>query len=153
MLNKKILSVIERKISSLMFEDAYYAVIEIGIDECWDKWNNRFCYKEPMKMYSFLMYCISREERAVFHFYIFQLLIFIKPFFDDPYVLAYWHIKQALKMEPENIDIMRWILKVFEPYPERLIADVELLDLADKILSVIPDDEKALEVKNTYKVQ
>ena len=68
-------------------------------------------------------------------------------------MLAYWHIKQALKMEPENIDIMRWILKVFEPYPERLIADVELLDLADKILSVIPDDEKALEVKNTYKVQ
>lgn len=150
MLNKNSLAYINESISSLKFEDAFYAVMKNDIYECWDEWSVNLCYKEPMKMYSFLMYCISREEKAAYHFYIFQLLIFIKPFFDDPYVLAYWHIKQALKLEPENVDIMRWILLVFEPYPERLITGVELLNLADKILSVSPKDEKALEVKKSY---
>lgn len=150
MSNKNLLVNIEQNIVSLMFEDAYQNVLEIGIDKCWDKWSNGLCYEKPMEIYSFLMYCIARDEKTLFHFYIFQLLVFIKPFFDDPYVLAYWHMRRALTIEPENTDIMRWILKAFEPYPERFMSDVELLALAERILSVCPDDAKALEVKSTY---
>lgn len=150
MLSKKKSLNIEESIASLMFEDAYLKAMEIGIDKCWDKWSNSLCYKKPVEMYSFLMYCIARDERAVFHFYIFQLLIFVRPFFDDPYVLAYWHMKRALTIEPDNTDIMRWILKTFEPYPERFMSNKEIVDLANQILTICPNDAKGLEIKAKY---
>jgi hypothetical protein len=150
MLNNNIIKDIKDNVTNLMFEDAYQNISTIGIEKCWEVLSNGYCYDYPMQMYGFLMYLVSRNETALLHFYIFQLLIYIKPFFDDPYVLAYWHMKRALELEPTNIDYMRWTLKVFEPYPEKLITDADLLKWANSILEICPDDKKALEVKQNY---
>lgn len=147
MLNETVFKEINRNIIKLRFEEAYNAVQQIGFDDCWDRWSEELCYKKPMVMYNFLMYCIARTEKAQLHFYIFQLLIYIRPFFDDPYILAYWHLKRALDIEPQNIDYMRWFIKAFAYYPEKITSNEELLFVANQLLQDYPDDKTALNVK------
>ena len=150
MLNDNALKIIEKNISELAFEDAYQAAMQVGIEKCWETLSSSICYEKPMELYVFLMYCVSRQETAFLHFCIFQLLTCLKPVLDDPYVLGYWHIKRALELEPNNINYMRWILKIFEPYPEKFSSNDELLNLANEILKACPNDEKALEIKQNY---
>ena len=150
MSNDNVLKIIEKNISELMFEEAYQATMEVGMEKCWEAWSTGICYEKPMELYVFLMYCVSRKETAFLHFCIFQLLTCLKPVFDDPYVLGYWHMKRALELEPNNINYMRWVLRIFEPYPEKFASNDELLYWAEEILKICPDDKIALEIKQNY---
>lgn len=96
--------------------------------------------------YCFLMYAISKHETVDKHMTICELLMYEPPFVVDYDSLVAWHIRQALKLSPQNTSIKEWVITVYNQSPDCPFTNQELNLFAQAVVEKDPNNEVALEI-------
>ena len=128
------------------FEQAYLLMHTMPLEKKWDIISNDLYDEEPAIIYAFLMYLIAIDNNeAEWHYFCCSYLIYCHPFFDDSMRLAAWHIKQALRLSPTNIDYKEQVISVFYSFPEWYFSFEDFYQYAEDVLKIEPDN---LDAKN-----
>jgi len=100
--------------------------------------------------YCYLLYMIARQDSPKLRILICDALMFTDTFFDDTWTVIHWHLKQALNMEPDNIDILLWIIEILYGSPDSLFSEQEMYDFACTVILKSPEDKRAKEIIEDY---
>lgn len=86
-----------------------------------------------MEYYSFLMYCISKNETAQKHKTICEVLLFTEAFFMPVDDLVYWHVMQSIKMFAHDKEMPMWVINIFENRASSPFSKDEMKLFADMV--------------------
>ncbi len=133
-------------IQDTKFEQAYLLMRALPLESKWEIISDDLYYEDPKLVYAFLLYLISIDDNeAEWHYFCCLYLIYCNPFFDDSMRLASWHIKQAIKLNPTNIDYKEQVITVFYSFPEWYFSFEDFYQYAEDVLKIEPDN---LDAKN-----
>lgn len=142
----KVADQVRKAIKQNAFDEAYSAMGQLSIGEKVDLLFNQVTLEDNTCMYLFLLYLVARDENeAEWNFRCFMYLVFDSSFFDDSMCLAAWHAKNAIHSAPQNVEYKKAVLSVFSGYPEQYFSNKELVQMANAVICVYPDDNDAIE--------
>lgn len=100
---------------------------------------------------------ISTNSRAKLNSMASFLLSMNLNFVEDAYTLAFYHINKAISYDNSNIEYKKLALGMFTNNPHFDMPEKTIVDLANQIISIEPDNEIALRyikiAKNTFEGQ
>ncbi|MBE6742809.1 hypothetical protein [Faecalispora jeddahensis] len=129
------------------YEEAYYQMKHMSLEEKWKLIGDEMYDENPLVVYTFLLYLISKDSNeAEWHFNSYLYLVFYNPFFDDSMQLAAWHLKNAMLLEPLNIEFKKQAISTLFYYPEQLFSDGEFRQFALDVLAQEPNNEHAKKI-------
>lgn len=147
--NKKIYLEIIRLAQKEQFEEAYKNFHDSKGDIC-DFWefviHNVEKQITPINLYLFLQYLYIRTRNIDLLLYMSEQLIYVMPFSDDPYMLAFYNISEAIRKEPNKIVYKEFLIDSFYDYPERYLTKEKYIEIAKEVLKNNPHHQKSLEV-------
>lgn len=73
-------------------------------------------YDNPLQAYSFYIYILAKEESGGIHLDICELIINGGSICDDKMTIAYWHFKQAQRMDSKELDRLEELNNFFNEY-------------------------------------
>ncbi|WP_026903432.1 hypothetical protein [Pedobacter glucosidilyticus] len=94
-------------------------------------------------VYAFLQTLLYKGESASIHFSISRLMGTILNHVYNAEMLGLFHGLRAAELEPENVDILEYLL-YYNHIPERLLQDTHAIIFARKVISERPDSKAAL---------
>lgn len=100
-----------------------------------------------MSVYSFMRYMIEKTKDISWMELAIEVMIHPLCFIEGAYSIALFHAREILSMQKSLENLERILF--FYNIPEKLICKKEALVIADTILNIQPDNEIALEVKNS----
>lgn len=139
-------------VSELLFEKAYH---KLSAEDCNYKNFWEFCIQNiedqisGHELYLFLQYLYARTKKCDLLLYLAELLVYVMPFTDDPYTLAFLHISMAIQLCPNEIRYKEFLIDNFYDYPERYLQEEEWCEIAKQILKSNPVHEKAKKIVGT----
>jgi len=92
------------------------------------------------KKYTYLMYAIACSETPELHLLICDMLLFTDTFFFDMYTLQKWHLKRALEISPNNVQVLQWITCTFSGHPDSPFSKEELTAYNVLLKSLLSND-------------
>lgn len=129
------------------YDNAYELVKRFSCEEKWKIISQKMYNEDPKLVYTFLMYLVAIDNNeAKWQFYCYLYLVFYHPVFNDSMCLAAWHIKQALRLEPNNVDYKKQVISIFYSYSEQYFSDEEYLGYAKDVICLEPENEKAMNI-------
>jgi hypothetical protein len=121
-------------IQSNMFEQAYGVLSSISDDEKFNLLSVNWYHEEPFHMYTFLLYLLLKEnddkKKAKWHDRCNGYLVG-RPLIDDYMCLVDWHLREALRLDPQNIEYMEAVLQEYG-HPDSNFSDEEFKYYAKK---------------------
>jgi len=136
-----------KRIREMEYEKAYSLMYSLSIEEKWQILSNNSSDEDPKTIYTFLLYLIATDGNdAEWHYYCCLYLIYCNPFFDDTMKLASWHIKQAIRLSPKNIDYKKQVISIFYSYSEQYFSVKEYYQYAVDVLQENQDDSDAKKI-------
>ena len=128
----------------MQYEKAYQMMHSLSIGEKWEILSSDLYDEDPKIIYTFLLYLISVDgSEAEWQYYCCLYLIYCNPFFDDTMRLASWHIKQAIRLNPKNIEYKKQVISTFYSYSEQYFSYKEYYQYAQDVLRENDDDQYA----------
>ncbi len=104
---------------------------------------------ESLCAYSFICFLILENESADLHCEASALLKGAFSYLNGAYSAAFYHIKRALMLSPDDIDLEETLLSFyFLPLIEPLLSKEEVEKIADRILKQKPNSLAAKDVFN-----
>ena len=100
-----------------------------------------------MSVYSFMRYMIEKTKDISWMELAIEVMIHPLCFIEGAYSIALFHAREILSMQKSLENLERILF--FYNIPEKLICKKEALVIADTILNIQPDNEIALEVRNS----
>lgn len=135
---------IKQSIINMEFEKAYLSICSLSLEEKWNIISTNLYYEDPKVIYVFLLYLIAKDgNEAEWQYYCCLYLIFCNPFFDDTMRLASWHIKQAIRLNPKNIEYKKQVVSTFYSYSEQYFSCEEYYRYSEDILREEQDNIEA----------
>ncbi len=131
------------------YEEAYLMIKSLSTHEKWDFLCSSFMHDDtaPEIGYSFISYLIAvDEDEAEWHYLCCQHFIYFEPFFDDGYRLAAWHLKQAIRLNPENLEYKEEVTSFFSGYSVKYFSKKETYEYAIDVLKKYPNNFWAKEI-------
>lgn len=141
-------------ITSGMFSQAYQVLSFFPHEEQWTFLREHVMFEEEgddKSTYSFLLYCFSYEENPVWHYRCHQYLTAYKPLFDDCFRLASWHLTEAIRLAPDNIQYKQAYINDFWTYPVKYVPLETFLTYANDVIRCFPKDKRAREILKSQK--
>ena len=65
------------------------------------------------KKFAYLHYLIANEETPELHLLVCDFLLYTDTFFFDIYPVVKWHLKRALEISPNSVEVLGWIIGIF----------------------------------------
>ena len=112
----------------------------VSYEFSFDHLSHDFPKVNSLTMYAFLMYVISQEESPDKHLAICNYLTFMDPYILGADALIRWHLIRALELDPENQEVLRWIL-FYDGNPDCPFSQAQLEEYR-RTLKNIPLGEK-----------
>jgi hypothetical protein len=110
-----------------LYNPLYQKLEEFGFRYDLEEFTKTFNGVCGEKKYAFLMYAIAKNETPALHLLICDLLSYTDTFFFDKYTLQKWHLKRALEISPNNVDVLQWVTCTFNGHPDSPFDADELL--------------------------
>lgn len=134
-------------IREMEYEKAYLLMYSLSLEEKWEVLSNDLYDEDPKIIYVFLLYLIASDDNeAEWQYYCCLYLIYCNPFFDDTMRLASWHIKQAIKLNPKNIEYKKQVISIFYSYSEQYFSYKEYYQYAVAVLKEDQDNSDAKKI-------
>lgn len=138
---------IGKQILNMQYKKAYQLMHSLSIEEKWEILSTDLYDEDPKIIYSFLLYLISVDgNEAEWQYYCYLYLVYCNPFFDDTMRLASWHIKQAIRLDPSNIEYKGQVISIFYSYPEQFFSYEEYYQYAQDVLRKDDDNQNAKKI-------
>lgn len=134
---KKKMKFLEKKLFEGQFFEVYEHLIQEHVKFKIEDLVLLFPDANRYLLYTFIMYAISREETVEKHLAICDVLLYLEPCFLGDYDLIAWHLRQSLKISPNDVKVLQWTIDTFSSHPDSPFSESELLAYK-KILSTIP---------------
>lgn len=99
---------------------------------------------ENESMYSFVCYLLEQKKSVFLHALAAELLIHPLVFLDDAYLTAMYHVRQAIDLEPNNVELMELMI-FFSMTPDQVLSREAAEEYAKRILSIEPNNKAALQ--------
>lgn len=96
--------------------------IEFSIDNLY----REFKETDEFRMYTFIQYVLACEPSVEAHLAAATLVLYGGMNFDGDFVLARQHLIDALKIEPNNLKVLEYILITFPGCPDSPFSDDEI---------------------------
>lgn len=92
---------------------------------------------ESLSIYTYINYRIlkNQDKDIVYLHQIAMEILIILCFIEGAYSSAFYHAKQILKLQPENVKNLEQLL-FFYDIPERLLSEEEAITISKKILEI-----------------
>ncbi len=113
-------------------------LLDIGYDE------------ESICAYSFVCFLMLKKETKEYHSLASDILIHAFPHLIGGYKTALYHLRQAIKIDPNDIDLEEMLI-FFHNIPEKLVSLEEAVKTATKVLEKKPDSNPAKRILLDYK--
>lgn len=136
-----------QSIREMEYKKAYSLMSSLPLEEKWEILSTDLYDEDPRIIYAFLLYLIAIDgNEAEWQYYCCLYLIYCNPFFDDTMRLASWHIKQAIRLNPDNIGYKKQVVSVFYTYSEQYFSHKEYYQYAVDVLKKDPNDSDAKKI-------
>ncbi len=89
-------------------------------------------------VYTFLQYLIIKQESSELHLLTSKLMAVTLNHVDKAELIGLYHGLQASKLDPDNIDILEYLL-YFNQIPEKLLNDTTAITFAKTIIDKRPE--------------
>lgn len=137
-------------IREMEFDKAYLLMYSLSLEDKWEVLSTDLYDEDPKIIYVFLLYLIATDgNEAEWQYYCCLYLIYCNPFFDDAMRLAAWHIKQAIRLNPKNIEYKKQVISVFYSYSEQYFSSEEYYQYAIDVLKVEQDNSHAEKISKS----
>ena len=131
-------------IYDMEYEKAYLLIKSLTLEEKWAVLSTGLYDEDPRNVYIFLVYLIAVDgNESEWQYYCCLYLIYCNPFFDDTMRLASWHIKQAIRLNPHNIEYKKQVITIFYSYSEQYFSFKEYYQYAVDVLKEEQDNSDA----------
>ena len=135
-------------IDHVNFEEAEKIFLQLSFEE-----QNNYIMEYAFERYSmvvflFMQYINSRNENMNYYDCIVELLLYPLSHIEGAYEMAYYYVQKCLKMEPENIVFLKWLLSFYQLH---MIDEGVAQKTTDKILILDPDNKYALSMNERLK--
>ncbi len=104
---------------------------------------------ESLSSYGFLVSLLRDQETPELHINAASFLTFFLFYVKGAYSVALYHLRQAIKLDPDNIDYQEFLLH-FNEIPDHLVSKDEAIQIARHILTRKPDSTAALRMLADY---
>ena len=135
-------------------EAAYNKLVNISYDmnDFW-QYTIQKVYDEisPEKFYIFLMYLYIKTGNEDCNLYMAGQMVYNRPFTDDPYQFAFYHINKAINNRPDEIKYKEFLIDYIYDYPVKFMSHEEYVEIARQILEKNPNHQKSLKILNERK--
>lgn len=118
-------------LDNLDYKELRNLLLDIGYDD------------ENLCSYSFICYLLILKETVLYHCLASEILNNAFPHLIGGYESSLYHIRRALELSPDNIELKENLL-FFHEIPGQLISDEEAKKLSQEILRVKPDSKVAI---------
>ena len=98
-----------------------------------DKFSKDFSRAGSAMKFAYLQYVISRDEKIELHILVCEFLMFTDTFFFDIYPVIGWHLKRALEISPDNINVLQWITCTFNGHPDSPFSEYDLKEFSNRL--------------------
>ena len=134
-------------IREMEYEKAYLLMHSLSLEEKWEVLSTDLYDEDPKIIYIFLLYLIAIDgNEAEWQYYCCLYLIYCNSFFNDTMRVASWHIKQAIRLNPNNIAYKKQVISVFYSYSEQYFSYKEYYQYAIDVLKVNQNDLDARKI-------
>ena len=138
---------IVQSIREMKYEKAYLLMSSLSLEKKWEILSTDLYDENPKDIYVFILYLMAIDgNEAEWQYYCCLYLIYCNPFFDDTMRLASWHIKQAIRLNPKNIEYKKQVISTFYSYSEQFFSDEEYYHYALDVLKESPNDSDAKKI-------
>lgn len=97
-----------------------------------------------IKYYEFIQFLITKDNKAVYHYWASELLSTALCILENAYEESYKHLLEAIKEDPANNDYLAKKLFYFSlPIEKQLLTKEEAVGIAKEVLEKNPEDETA----------
>ncbi len=96
------------------------------IEFSFDNLYREFKGTDEFRMYTFIQYVLACEPSVEAHLAATTLVLYGGMNFDGDFVLARQHLIDALKIEPNNMKVLEYILDTFPGCPDSTFSDDEI---------------------------
>lgn len=100
--------------------------------------------------YSFVCFLLLKQESKDYHHLASIILIHAFPHLVGGYKTALYHIRRAIEMDPNDIDLEEMLI-FFHNIPEKLVSREEAIKVATKVLEKKPESNPAKRILSEYK--
>ena len=107
---KKKMKFLEKKLFEGQFFEVYEHLIQEHVKFKIEDLVLLFPDANRYLLYTFIMYAISREETVEKHLAICDVLLYLEPCFLGDYDLIAWHLRQSLKISPNDVKVLQWTI-------------------------------------------
>jgi hypothetical protein len=139
-------------IQSNRFEQAYELLSFLSNDEKFNLLATDWFQEDGFHIYIFLLYLLQKEhnvkEKAKWHNRCNGFLAG-RPIIDDYMCFADWHLREALRLDSNNIEYMKSVLQDWS-HPDTSFTNVEFMNYAMKVLEYESDHPIANLVRAKY---
>ena len=115
---KKKMKFLEKKLFEGQFFEVYEHLIQEHVKFKIEDLVLLFPDANRYLLYTFIMYAISREETVEKHLAICDVLLYLEPCFLGDYDLIAWHLRQSLKISPNDVKVLQWTIDTFSSHPD-----------------------------------
>lgn len=140
---------IQKSIRLCQFKEAYKLLEEIQYVYNIQNIGEDFPDLTSMQIYGFLMFSISKHETVEKHLAICDNLIYTEPYIVGQDSLILWHLRRALSLNENLIQIKSWILDTYAFSPDSLFSEDEMYIFAFDVIKENPDNSVAKDVIDT----
>lgn len=126
---------LEKLISTKSYKETRDFLTQLAYDPIKDEAN--------LLVYTFLQSLLYKSETSQVHLLASNIMGITLNHISKAEHIGLFHGLRALDLDPENIDIMEYLL-YFNHIPEKILSDEEAIELARKILLKRPDSKVAL---------
>jgi len=106
--------------------------------------------EESICAYSFVCFLMLKKETKEYHSLASDILIHAFPHLIGGYKTALYHLRQAIKIDPNDIDLEEMLI-FFHNVPEKLVSLEEAIKTASRVLEKKPDSNPAKRILLDYK--
>jgi hypothetical protein len=139
---KKIIQLLQKQ----MYQEAYEHLEAMNYQYTLDSINKDFSSVDKLNFYCYLMYVLSKQRSHEIYILLCEYLYFLGTPFHDVYTVIKYNLDTALLFNPDNYNIMNWIIDVFYQHPDSPYSESELKEFSKKIIQKEPDNERANEI-------
>lgn len=134
-------------IREMEYEKAYLLMHSLSLEEKWEVLSTDLYDEDPKIIYIFLLYLIAIDgNEAEWQYYCCLYLIYCNSFFNDTMRVASWHIKQAIRLNQNNIAYKKQVISVFYSYSEQYFSYKEYYQYAIDVLKENQNDLDARKI-------
>lgn len=100
---------------------------------------------ENINVYTFTIFMLIKHESSEFHVLAAQLLSQPFCYIEGAYQAAVVHLKRAIELEPQNMDLLIFLL-FFYQVPDQVLSEHEAKETAQRILNEDPSNQIAQKI-------